>query len=321
MNIDETKLIRSATQRAGTKADVYDKQSLMILCRQHGLSIDGSKNDIVIRLREKLNLEIKKPTSFLPPINQEEGKRESETGESTNISNEKLVERALSLPANIFLNLDTKCSNKNLNRKKHPLYSAKYNFASKNKNLYEACLDAATDIMYRYTVNIINHYQLSIGTPAENWYLNLDTQQLIKPIEAKEMHHSDFYRFATANERIFRLITTEEDHINIIAEGITRETEGAKMKVSNRSVSCGVRYRVWRKYNGNNMDSTCYCCNEALRLEDFEAGHVIAKRNSQNNEIANLRPICHLCNRSMGSTHMKEFAIKEGMEGRIIKDF
>jgi 5-methylcytosine-specific restriction endonuclease McrA len=45
---------------------------------------------------------------------------------------------------------------------------------------------------------------------------------------------------------------------------------------------------------------------------DFEVGHILAVSNGGNDEISNLRPICSVCNKSMGSKNMREYVLDNG---------
>ena len=54
----------------------------------------------------------------------------------------------------------------------------------------------------------------------------------------------------------------------------------------------------------------CFCCNSEIDSKHFECGHVIPISKGGPDTIENLRPICSLCNRSMGSKNMGEFMKK-----------
>lgn len=84
---------------------------------------------------------------------------------------------------------------------------------------------------------------------------------------------------------------------------------------NNKSIPQAIRKLVWFKYVGCNKPSAkCYCCNVTpITFFDFECGHVIAKSKGGENTVENLRPICGLCNRSMGNQHMTEFQSEHGL--------
>jgi 5-methylcytosine-specific restriction endonuclease McrA len=88
---------------------------------------------------------------------------------------------------------------------------------------------------------------------------------------------------------------------------ITRQTRKAIPIASKRL--------IWNKYIGVRWGwGYCWCCRSAtITCFDFEAGHVLAASRGGSDEIANLRPICSNCNKSMGATHMVEFQERIGV--------
>lgn len=55
------------------------------------------------------------------------------------------------------------------------------------------------------------------------------------------------------------------------------------------------------------------CCKKTLiSITNFEVGHVIAEKDDGTLEISNLRPICSVCNHSMGTENMVDFVKKYG---------
>jgi 5-methylcytosine-specific restriction endonuclease McrA len=70
-----------------------------------------------------------------------------------------------------------------------------------------------------------------------------------------------------------------------------------------------VRGDVWNTYIGAQMaQHRCICCKKVtIKQTEFEVGHVISEKNGGTLEINNLRPICSVCNKSMGCMNMVEF--------------
>ncbi len=65
--------------------------------------------------------------------------------------------------------------------------------------------------------------------------------------------------------------------------------------------------------------STCLCCNlTQISQMNFHCGHVIAEVNGGSLDPENLKPICHSCNSSMGTTNMDEFIQKYGLGKKVI---
>jgi prophage antirepressor-like protein len=77
-----------------------------------------------------------------------------------------------------------------------------------------------------------------------------------------------------------------------------------------------VRLKVWSKYIGyNNIDGKCFCCRDKIiHQQDFHCGHIQSEYNGGKVTIQNLRPICSICNTSMGTKHMVEFMEQYGYD-------
>lgn len=89
----------------------------------------------------------------------------------------------------------------------------------------------------------------------------------------------------------------------------------AKMETKKKKrekISAALRNAVWIRYVGPNKTcADCFCCNsEPIGRGSFICGHVIAETKGGPTNLLNLRPICILCNSSMGTKNMQEF-IKE----------
>ena len=78
-------------------------------------------------------------------------------------------------------------------------------------------------------------------------------------------------------------------------------------KSTKQSIPKTIRNQVWRRFCGNHLDAKCFCCDQHLAYESWEAGHVISDAKGGKTVVENLRPICLPCNRSMGTKHMYEF--------------
>jgi hypothetical protein len=87
-----------------------------------------------------------------------------------------------------------------------------------------------------------------------------------------------------------------------------------KEKRIKKQIPSALRATVWTTFIGVNCSyNKCFCCNtKEISVWDFECGHVISEKDDGPTTLYNLRPICSLCNKSMGSTHMEDFIIKCG---------
>ena len=75
-----------------------------------------------------------------------------------------------------------------------------------------------------------------------------------------------------------------------------------------------VRIDIWATYIGSNLaEHKCICCKKVtIKQSEFEVGHVLSEANGGTLEINNLRPICSVCNRSMGTRNMVDFVKQYG---------
>lgn len=91
------------------------------------------------------------------------------------------------------------------------------------------------------------------------------------------------------------------------------------VKINRKSIPLPLKSLVWKKYIGevHIKDSIavgkCYCCQDReIDVNNFECGHIIAQSLGGRDSLENLRPICSVCNKSMGQTNMREFIEEHG---------
>lgn len=87
-------------------------------------------------------------------------------------------------------------------------------------------------------------------------------------------------------------------------------------------ISKSMRVAVWNKYIGENIGKTkCTCCRQYYITQlNFECGHVIAESLGGETEIYNLRPICTVCNKSMGTNNLEKFKTKINPKSKILNE-
>ncbi len=80
-------------------------------------------------------------------------------------------------------------------------------------------------------------------------------------------------------------------------------------KYTKSRISKSMRIAVWNKYVGEEIAKTkCLCCgNFDINTFNFECGHVIAESKGGETSVENLRPICSVCNKSMGTNNLLKF--------------
>ena len=111
----------------------------------------------------------------------------------------------------------------------------------------------------------------------------------------------------------------KQDEIKKQQEEVERQKEDEKqrneeLKRKKQTIPKSVRTHVWDLYIGSHINEhRCLCCKKTLiKNTYFEVGHVLSERDGGTLEISNLRPICSVCNHSMGCTNMVDFVKKYG---------
>lgn len=88
---------------------------------------------------------------------------------------------------------------------------------------------------------------------------------------------------------------------------------GCDKKKIRKSIPSKIRQMVWRKYIGNSLDGTCWCCHDGLSYESWHAGHIQPASLGGPDTVDNLRPLCPSCNLSMRNMPMYDFIHKYKM--------
>ena len=81
-----------------------------------------------------------------------------------------------------------------------------------------------------------------------------------------------------------------------------------------------IKQLVWNTYIGEqNGAGKCQCCQRTnITQMSFQCGHIISEFNGGKVTIDNLKPICPLCNSSMGTKNMNDFITEHGLD-KIVK--
>ena len=95
----------------------------------------------------------------------------------------------------------------------------------------------------------------------------------------------------------------------------------ASKKPTKKKIPAALRNAVWNESNGSESKvGPCYVCKETITFSSFHCGHVQAEANGGDVTLINLKPICGLCNSSMGKMNMTEFITKYGFDKIKSKD-
>lgn len=80
-----------------------------------------------------------------------------------------------------------------------------------------------------------------------------------------------------------------------------------------QAIPTALKSAIWLAYNGKCFEAKCNVtwCQTFINVFNFEAGHDVPESKGGPTTLENLRPICALCNRSMGNTYsITEFSRK-----------
>jgi hypothetical protein len=101
-------------------------------------------------------------------------------------------------------------------------------------------------------------------------------------------------------------------------ENNTNNTTTTNTATINNTINKAIRKLVWHYWIGQERGiAKCWCCNVTdISPFEFECGHVQARSKGGLDTVENLRPICGLCNRSMGNKNLIEFQKIHGLPKR-----
>jgi hypothetical protein len=87
-----------------------------------------------------------------------------------------------------------------------------------------------------------------------------------------------------------------------------------KKRAKKEKIPATLKNILWHKYFETSLTGLCQCCKvENISKAIFDAGHIISEANGGKVVLDNLKPICKLCNSSMGKTNMDDFMKKYGI--------
>jgi hypothetical protein len=130
--------------------------------------------------------------------------------------------------------------------------------------------------------------------------------------------------FDTVNKEHGEFLTTRDDDI---VKTVLSKIEGSVGRLRNsqklylgcywlesipKKISAPTRKRVWKEFYDSlpekDYEILCPCCESSyINPHEFDCGHIISFKNGGETCPSNLRPICSLCNGSMGSMNWDEY--------------
>jgi 5-methylcytosine-specific restriction endonuclease McrA len=143
----------------------------------------------------------------------------------------------------------------------------------------------------------------------EDMYEKLGPSRYFDIDGMKKINATSVVNYEYTNDKT-RIVSNSEEVFNIVSEHLKLpkdNIEESNVNVKRKTIPKTVRDKVWREEFKNNMDGNCYCCNNAIKIEEWHCGHILAACKGGPNVVDNLKPICSVCNTSMGDTNMNDF--------------
>lgn len=92
------------------------------------------------------------------------------------------------------------------------------------------------------------------------------------------------------------------------------ELEKTEKGVKTKKIPKALSAIVWDTYIGEEKGiGPCYVCEKNINAKHFECGHIISRHDGGKTTVDNLRPVCSLCNKSIGTKNMDEFKLEYGI--------
>jgi hypothetical protein len=89
-------------------------------------------------------------------------------------------------------------------------------------------------------------------------------------------------------------------------------SELKKKDMKKKSIPKALRMKLWEQQFGDTLHGSCFSCHRNVKIDDFQAGHIIAEANGGKTTLSNLKVLCKPCNTSCGTMNLSSF--KESLE-------
>lgn len=192
--------------------------------------------------------------------------------------------------------------------------------ANNEETLQNACRNISNVLQSNKNDNCINKLQCiycdMVFTRKDNLMKHMKerckTKKNIQEEENNLTITKNIYNEIIENNKIFiNKINKYESIINnLISE--------PKIKIKKEKIPQTLRFTIWEKYLGKNNEGKCLCCkNSTISITNFDCGHIVSNKEGGKIHIDNLKPICRLCNLSMGTMNMNDFMKKYGFDKNV----
>jgi hypothetical protein len=148
------------------------------------------------------------------------------------------------------------------------------------------------------------------NTPAETIYnlqAQIDEQKMEQENMLAQIHELrrelQIYKHSGNTE-------IHKDSTELVEQPLNKN-EPTPSKTKKTKISHAIRIVCWNTYVSEDIGKThCLCCKtNYITQHNFHCGHVVADAKGGKVQVSNLRPICAVCNNSMGTMNMREFAL------------
>jgi hypothetical protein len=104
--------------------------------------------------------------------------------------------------------------------------------------------------------------------------------------------------------------TNRKKEIDNVNEMNDTDTQVKIKKYKKKTVPKALRMKLWTDTFGDTLVGKCECCKRELKVDNFEAGHIIAEVNGGETCVDNLKVLCRPCNASCGTDNLNDFIRK-----------
>lgn len=193
----------------------------------------------------------------------------------------------------------------------------KWKFNQFNSDYFDD-INELNKILQRCSKNYNNSDLLVVSNSMIYGMDNLIKIELIKFFESLEVKYNKLEKL---KKKIAKTKTDEKPVKEIKIKEVKEkkeETDDKPKKKTKEKIPATVKNSLWRTYFKENIVGICQCCKkEQISVKNFDCGHIISEKNGGSVSIDNLKPICRLCNSSMGTMNMQEFINKYGLNKKI----
>lgn len=192
-----------------------------------------------------------------------------------------------------------------------------------NKNLLVICLigfvqNIKNDLSHELFLNLCKNFydKLKSYWPSINKhsgiYFKYEPKFITEEIDLFNNYQNDLFNFESWGinyENYNDIYKILYDLYNDIKKKETKIVKKHKYNINKKTIPKALKNASWNKYIGKDKGtSKCLCCkNNEIDSKHFECGHIISEANGGDISLENLRPICSVCNKSMGTTNMDDF--------------